>query len=97
MALDLTFLTLFSSIIVTLDLIVASSVNKNPFYSLSVDESLNDIGIKNNCVSTRYLTSGFLASVVDLLETVITCISESNLALKELVQLSTDGSNVNLN
>lgn len=90
---------------------VASSAIKSPFFSLSVDESLNDICQKqqmdvminfwdceNNCVSTRYLTSSFLerSRAVDLLEKIINCISESNLSLQNLVQLSTDGPNVNL-
>lgn len=91
--------------------LVAERVKRSPFFALSIDESLNDICQKqqmdimvnywaqdDGCVATRYLTSAFLekSSALDLLEELTTCVAESNLSLENLIQLSTDGPNVNL-
>ncbi|XP_063243096.1 uncharacterized protein LOC134542628 [Bacillus rossius redtenbacheri] len=90
---------------------VSHSVQKSPFYALSIDESLNDVCQKgqmdivvkywdaeNSCVCTKYLTSAFLehSKAADLLNNLIVCIGEADLSLGGLVQIATDGPNVNL-
>ena len=52
----------------------------------------------SNEVSTRYLTSTFLqhATSVDLLNSFTTALSEQNMNLKKMMQVSMDGPNVNL-
>lgn len=91
--------------------LVAESARLSPFFALSIDESLNDVCQKQQMdimvnywaldegrVCTRYLTSAFLetSSALDLLEKITICVAESNLSLENLIQLSTDGPNVNL-
>lgn len=91
--------------------LVATSARKSPLYALSIDECLNDIcqkqqmdiminywNAEEDLVSTRYLTSAFLqrSTAADLLESIVHSIADANLSLDNLVQLSTDGPNVNL-
>lgn len=91
--------------------VAASNVRRSPIFALSIDECLNDISQKqqldvmanfwdcdNDRVRTTYLTSAFLEKTAaeNLLESVLSVIKDANLNLENLVQLSTDGPNVNL-
>lgn len=90
---------------------LTSKLQKCSFYTISFDESLNRVAQKgqmaiivrfwndtSNDVSTRYLTSTFLkhATSADLLNAFTTALSEQNLNLKNMLQVSMDGPNVNL-
>lgn len=91
--------------------VTANNVRRSPIFALSIDECLNDISQKQQLdvmanfwdsdtdrVRTTYLTSAFLEKTAaeNLLESVLTIIKDTNLNLENLVQLSTDGPNVNL-
>lgn len=91
--------------------VIYANALKSPFYALSIDESLNEVSQKQqmdvvinywdslkHCVSTRYLNSAFLekCTATDLLESITDCINQANLSLDKLIQLATDGPNVNL-
>ncbi|KAJ8893675.1 hypothetical protein PR048_006275 [Dryococelus australis] len=54
--------------------------------------------VENSFASIKYLTSSFLeqSRPADLLEKLIVCTGETDLSIEGLVQLSTDGPNVNL-
>lgn len=82
-----------------------------PFYAISFDESLNKVAQKgqmdiivrfwnngNQEVSTRYLTSAFLgrATSADLLQAFTSAIGSQSLDLKKMIQVSSDGPNVNI-
>lgn len=90
---------------------VCENVRKSPVFALSVDECLNEISQKNQMdimvnywdesvsrINTRYLNSLFLekSTASNMLQELLTCVESSNLSLEKLVQLSTDGPNVNL-
>lgn len=86
-------------------------INKCDFYCLSLDESLNKVSQKGqmdiivrfwdtskNEINTRYLTSVFLghAKASDLLDSFTGSISGLGMSLKKIMQMETDGPNVNL-
>jgi hypothetical protein len=90
---------------------LSSMVQKCDHYAISFDESLNkvaqegqmDIVVRfwdeaRNAVATRYLTSAFLghATADDLLHTFTSALAAQNLNLKNMIQVSMDGPNVNL-
>lgn len=91
--------------------LVTSSVKRSPVFALSIDESLNDICQKqqldvvanfwddeSDIISTKYVTSLFLekSTALDVLDSFLGFVNTENLSLDNLVQLSTDGPNVNL-
>lgn len=63
-----------------------------------MDVVINFWDSEKGCVNTKYLTSAFLgtSTAEDFLRSVMRCINESNLSLDKLVQVATDGPNVNL-
>lgn len=84
---------------------------KVTFFCLSLDESLNKISqtkqmhiivryfdCSKNEITSRYLTSTFLghSTAKDLLESFTTCLSNLGLSLDKVIQIETDGPNVNL-
>lgn len=87
---------------------LAKIIRECDIYAVSFDESLNKISQKgqmdliirfwrNNEVNTRYLTSTFLghATAADLLMVFTTVFKEHSLNLKNMLQVSMDGPNVN--
>lgn len=90
---------------------LASTLKTCKFFSVSFDESLNQVAQKGqmdiivrfwnsstNEVCTRYLTSAFLghATSGDLLGAFTSALSHHNVDLKKMLQVSMDGPNVNL-
>lgn len=90
---------------------LSSIVQKCPFFAISFDESLNkisqlgqmDIVVRfwndeKNQADTRFLTSVFLghATSDDLLHAFTSALSQHNLNIKRMLQVSMDGPNVNL-
>ena len=86
-----------------------SILSNVPYYTVSFDESLNQIFQKGqmdllvrfwderyDIVSTRYLNSKFMgrSSAEDVLNTFLSCVSEIDKA--KILQVSSDGPNVNL-
>lgn len=91
--------------------LTASKVRRSPIFALSIDECLNEISqkqqldimvnywdVQENRVGTSYLTSAFLekSAAENVLESLLNVLKEKDLPLDNLIQLSTDGPNVNL-
>lgn len=88
---------------------LSNTIKQCDFYAVSFDESLNEVAQKGqmdivvrfwgeNEVKTRFLTSCFLghATAHDLLMNFISALKEQGLNLKNMMQVSMDGPNVNL-
>lgn len=88
-----------------------NELGKCDFFCLSLDESLNKVAQKGqmdvivrfwdaskNIVNTRYLSSMFLghSKASDLLDAFTTCLQDLGLPLTKILQVETDGPNVNL-
>jgi hypothetical protein len=85
-----------------------NNLDNVPYYSVAIDESLNKISqcaqmdviirFYDETLETRYLTSIFppKCDAETLLKTFTTALETLNLSLHNIIQLSTDGPNVNI-